>query len=87
MPNPSDGERRVTWASKGDVDEQLRTRWQRADSRTDWVPCGREWDAVRIQPLDRGLAALDRLGLSLSAGYPAPSWEGMLRLTMRTHFR
>ncbi|GAB2717702.1 hypothetical protein [Kitasatospora kifunensis] len=33
------------------------------------TPCGRDWDAIVVAPLDRGLAALDTLDLPLDAGY------------------
>ncbi|MGK4586096.1 hypothetical protein [Kitasatospora sp. HPMI-4] len=33
------------------------------------VPCGDAWDAVVVAPLERGLAALDVLGLPLEDGY------------------
>jgi hypothetical protein len=35
-----------------------------------WQPCGYDWDAVVIAPLQRGLQALDALGLPLGGGYP-----------------
>ncbi|MEU3978996.1 hypothetical protein AB0F77_02630 [Streptomyces sp. NPDC026672] len=34
------------------------------------APCGIQWDAVVIAPLERGLAALDVLGLPQDEGYP-----------------
>ncbi|MFJ2406687.1 hypothetical protein ACIOUE_35910 [Streptomyces xanthochromogenes] len=70
MPNPSHGRRRVTWASKAAVDDHLRSLWQRTDSRSRWVPCGHDWDAVAIAPIERGLAALDALGADVRQGYP-----------------
>ncbi|WP_328974028.1 hypothetical protein [Streptomyces sp. NBC_00239] len=69
MPNSSSGARRVTWSSKADPDGRVRERWRRADCRTDWAHCGREWDAVAVE-LQRGLDALDALGLGLRQGYP-----------------
>lgn len=69
MPNSSSGRRRVTWSSKANVDDLLRERWRRADCRTDWAHCGREWDAVAVE-LQRGLDALDALHLGLHRGYP-----------------
>ena len=70
MPNSSSSGRRSTWSSKGVVDDVLRDQWQRADSRTDWAHCGRDWDAVAVAPMELGLAALDALGLGLRTGYP-----------------
>jgi hypothetical protein len=69
VPNSSSGRRRVTWSSKADPDGRVRERWRRADCRTDWAHCGREWDAVAVE-LQRGLDALDALGLGLQRGYP-----------------
>ncbi|MCX4886033.1 hypothetical protein [Streptomyces sp. NBC_00847] len=69
MPNSSSGRRRVTWSSKADPDGRVRERWRRAGCRTDWAHCGREWDAVAVE-LQRGLDALDALGLGLNRGYP-----------------
>ncbi|MER5312325.1 hypothetical protein ABT034_31615 [Streptomyces sp. NPDC002773] len=69
MPNSSSGRRRVTWSSKADPDGRVRERWRRTDCRTDWAHCGREWDAVAVE-LQRGLDALDALGLGLNRGYP-----------------
>ncbi|MDN3056081.1 hypothetical protein PH213_16300 [Streptomyces sp. SRF1] len=34
------------------------------------MDCGLEWDAIVITPLERGLAALARLGLPANRGYP-----------------
>jgi hypothetical protein len=70
VPNSLSGRRRVTWSSKADVDGRLRERWRRANSRTDWAHCGREWDAVAVAPMDLGLGALDALRLGLHRGYP-----------------
>ncbi|WP_406390215.1 hypothetical protein OG806_49510 [Streptomyces sp. NBC_00882] len=69
MPNSSSGRRRVTWSSKADPDGRVRERWHRADCRTDWAQCGREWDVVAVE-LGRGLDALDALRLGLHRGYP-----------------
>jgi hypothetical protein len=69
VPNSSAGRRRVTWSSKSDPAAQVRELWLRADCRTDWAPCGREWDAVAVQ-LQHGLKALDALRLGLRRGYP-----------------
>ncbi|MEU0032052.1 hypothetical protein [Streptomyces sp. NPDC006335] len=69
MPNSSAGRRRSTWSSKADVDDLLRERWRRADCRTDWAHCGREWDAVVVE-LRRGLDLLDALRLGRHRGYP-----------------
>ncbi|MFC8223548.1 hypothetical protein ACFUTY_35955 [Streptomyces sp. NPDC057362] len=69
MPNSSGGRRRVTWSSKADVDDLLRERWRSTVCRTDWAHCGRQWDAVAVE-LQRGLEALDALGLGLRRGYP-----------------
>ncbi|WP_062008000.1 hypothetical protein [Streptomyces hygroscopicus] len=34
------------------------------------MDCGLEWDAIVSTPLERGLAALTRLGLPANRGYP-----------------
>ncbi|MFE5730226.1 hypothetical protein ACFQ7A_04840 [Streptomyces sp. NPDC056528] len=69
MPNSASGRRRVTWTSKADVDDLLRARWRSTVCRTDWAHCGQQWDAVAVE-LQRGLEALDALGLGLHRGYP-----------------
>ncbi|MEV5348927.1 hypothetical protein [Streptomyces achromogenes] len=68
--DPAQRKRRPTWSSTAAVDDLLRERWRRTDSRTTWAPCGRDWDAVAVAPLERGLAALDALRLGLRTGYP-----------------
>ncbi|MCZ0984063.1 hypothetical protein O1L60_45695 [Streptomyces diastatochromogenes] len=69
MPNSADGRRRATWTSNADVDDLLRERWRSTVCRTGWAHCGQQWDAVVVE-LQRGLEALDVLGLGLQRGYP-----------------
>ncbi|MDX3232573.1 hypothetical protein [Streptomyces sp. ME19-01-6] len=45
------------------------TRGVRPPHSTILVDCGLEWDAVVVAPLERGLAALTRLGLPIDRGY------------------
>lgn len=50
--------------------ETLRRLLHARPETTKLTECGRDWDAVVIAPLSRGLAALDVLGLPLERGYP-----------------
>ncbi|MET8703653.1 hypothetical protein ABZW10_33100 [Kitasatospora sp. NPDC004723] len=52
-----------------DAETSLRLRYPTREPAAELVPCGREWDAV-VLPLDRGLTALDSLGLAPGDGYP-----------------
>ncbi|MER7764979.1 hypothetical protein [Streptomyces sp. NPDC097619] len=45
-------------------------QWRTAPCGSGWVPCGRDWDAVAISPVLRGLNALTALRLSPRRGYP-----------------
>ncbi|MFD0355662.1 hypothetical protein ACFVHW_18295 [Streptomyces sp. NPDC127110] len=58
------------WSDLITPDALSRERWASCTRRTELVACGTEWDAVVIAPLERGLAALDRLELPLKAGHP-----------------
>jgi hypothetical protein len=59
------------WAQLLAPDEQAVQRMRYAsDQATTLAACGVSWDAVVVAPLQRGLAALDVLGLPVDGGYP-----------------
>ncbi|MEU5483482.1 hypothetical protein [Streptomyces mirabilis] len=59
-----------TWHRLAQPSERLRAQWVRGDDRTQWVACGRTWDAVAISPISHGLDALVALRVSPRRGYP-----------------
>ncbi|MET9425822.1 hypothetical protein ABZY06_34920 [Streptomyces sp. NPDC006540] len=58
------------WRQLGRPTARRRELWARSSDVTRWVACGRDWDAVAVQPLGLGLEALDRMGLGPDRGYP-----------------
>ncbi|MFG2291825.1 hypothetical protein [Streptomyces sp. NPDC048603] len=60
----------LPWAALLTPDGTRRASWAGGAHQTELLACGTTWDAVAIAPLEHGLAALDRLGLPLEAGYP-----------------
>jgi hypothetical protein len=65
-----EGKAPSAWADLIEPDPQTRERLRRATDRaTTLAACGVRWDAVVIAPLQRGLAALDVLGLPTGGGY------------------
>ncbi|WP_137990992.1 hypothetical protein [Streptomyces vilmorinianum] len=68
LPNPR--RTSVLWADLLEPDAERRDGWAVCSHPPRLVACGETWDAVVITPLERGLAALDRLSLPREAGYP-----------------
>lgn len=59
-----------TWHRLAQPSDRLRAQWVRGDDRTQWVACGRTWDAVAISPMSRGLDALVAMRVGPRRGYP-----------------
>lgn len=59
-----------TWHRLAQPSNRLRAHWVRGDDRTQWVACGRTWDAVAISPISRGLDALVAMRVGPRWGYP-----------------
>ncbi|MFD8597711.1 hypothetical protein ACFV1L_22175 [Kitasatospora sp. NPDC059646] len=61
-----------SWTARLHPDEVLvhEARYSLPSSTTELAACGLEWDAVAVTPLERGLSALDVLGLPVDAGVP-----------------
>ncbi|GAA3372026.1 hypothetical protein GCM10017744_101840 [Streptomyces antimycoticus] len=70
MPNTPKAEAEPQWPVLVEPEEATRSSWDSSPYVTRLVDCGLEWDAVIITPLERGLAALTRLGLPMDRGYP-----------------
>ncbi|MGW7622520.1 hypothetical protein ACWGLG_43300 [Streptomyces antimycoticus] len=70
MPNASQAD--SVWSGRLEPDQSTRDTWSSSPHSTVLVDCGLglEWDAIVIAPLERGLAALSRLGLPMDRGYP-----------------
>lgn len=49
---------------------RLRALWIPGADRTQWMACGRTWDAVVIAPISLGLDALAAMRLGPRSGYP-----------------
>lgn len=47
-----------TWHDLAQPSPGKQARWVRGLNRTRWIPCGKEWDAVAITPMERGLDVL-----------------------------
>jgi hypothetical protein len=58
------------WHRLARPSDRLRAHWVRGDDRTQWVACGRTWDAVAISPISRGLDALVAMRVGPRRGYP-----------------
>ncbi|MDX3165997.1 hypothetical protein PV516_19605 [Streptomyces scabiei] len=62
---------RTRWVDAITVDDQTAALLRSTGrSGMKFAPCGMLWDAVVIAPLERGLGALDLLGLPQDEGYP-----------------
>ncbi|CAM5675616.1 hypothetical protein [Streptomyces mordarskii] len=70
MPHTPKAEATLQWSALVEPEESALRSWDSAPYVTRLVGCGLEWDAVIIAPLERGLAALTRLGLPMDRGYP-----------------
>lgn len=66
MPQMPKAETGPGWSA---LVEPEKAAWSSSPYGTRLVNCGVEWDAIVIAPLQRGLAALTRLGLPMGCGY------------------
>ncbi|WP_189780152.1 hypothetical protein [Streptomyces tauricus] len=57
-----------TWHELAQPSTAKRARWARGMDRNRWISCGKDWDAVAITPMDRGLAVLAALRVSPQRG-------------------
>ena len=57
-----------TWHELAQPGTGKRARWVRGLNRTRWIPCGKEWDAVAITPMERGLEVLASLRIGPRRG-------------------
>ncbi|GAA3909874.1 hypothetical protein GCM10023084_72490 [Streptomyces lacrimifluminis] len=59
MANASAGRTaKTTWHELSAVTDAKRRLWLLSRNRTGWAVCGREWDAVAVEPMAAGLEAL-----------------------------
>ncbi|GHB75732.1 hypothetical protein GCM10010331_74440 [Streptomyces xanthochromogenes] len=59
-----------TWHRLAQPSERLRDQWVRGEGCTQWVACGRTWDAVAITPISHGLDVLVAMRVGPRQGYP-----------------
>ncbi|MCS0606002.1 hypothetical protein NX794_33060 [Streptomyces sp. LP11] len=59
-----------TWHRLAQPSDRLRAQWVRGDSRTRWVACGEQWDAVAVSSIALGLDALVAMRVGPRRGYP-----------------
>lgn len=57
-----------TWHDLAQPSTGKQARWAGGLNRTRWIPCGKEWDAVAIAPVDRGLEVLAALRIGPRRG-------------------
>ncbi|MGW6744814.1 hypothetical protein ACWGDX_29455 [Streptomyces sp. NPDC055025] len=58
-----------TWHELAAVTDAKRRLWLRGRNRTGWTVCGREWDAVAVEPMAAGLDALAAMRAGTRRGY------------------
>ncbi|MGW4758524.1 hypothetical protein [Streptomyces chartreusis] len=58
-----------TWHELAAVTDAKRKLWLLSRSRTGWAVCGREWDAVAVEPMAAGLDALAAMRAGTRRGY------------------
>ncbi|MFJ3043810.1 hypothetical protein [Streptomyces tendae] len=58
-----------TWHELAAVTDAKRRLWLLSGSRTGWAVCGREWDAVAVEPMAAGLDALAAMRAGTRTGY------------------
>ena len=58
-----------TWHELAAVTDAKRRLWLRSRNRTGWAECGREWDAVAVEPMTAGLDALTAMRAGTRRGY------------------
>ncbi|MBC9730546.1 hypothetical protein [Streptomyces sp. TRM68367] len=58
-----------TWHELAAVTDAKRKLWLLSRSHTGWAVCGREWDAVAVEPMAAGLDALAAMRAGTRRGY------------------
>lgn len=58
-----------TWRELIVVTTAKERLWQRSKTRTQWVACGKDWDAVCVEPMAAGLDALAGMRAGTRRGY------------------
>ncbi len=58
-----------TWHELAAETDSKRAQWVRGRNHTSYVPCGEDWQAVSVKPLQLGLDALAAMRISTRRGY------------------
>ncbi|KAF5990243.1 hypothetical protein [Streptomyces sp. WAC00263] len=67
---PDKRKKAPTWPELAAETDGKKAQWIRGRNHTEFAPCGIEWDAVSVRPMQLGVDALVAMRIGTRLGYP-----------------